>query len=88
MNPRERYVNPATVDNGQGKRGDELLVLAVCSGDSNAFVKLSSFNTQTIFQTSDRRMPGHFAVGDQVEALTREKGIACICTRPRRQIAY
>jgi RNA polymerase sigma factor (sigma-70 family) len=40
-NPREHNGNPSTVDNGQGKQADALLVLAACSGDSHAFIELS-----------------------------------------------
>jgi hypothetical protein len=33
-------------------------------------------------------MPGHFAGGYQVEALTCESSIACLCKRRGQQITY
>jgi RNA polymerase sigma factor (sigma-70 family) len=51
MNPREHNGEPSTVDIGQNRRGDELLVLAACSGDSHAFVKLSEPHSKRVFLT-------------------------------------
>src|ERR1700722_4715854 len=39
------------------------------------------------FKQGDRTVPGHFVDGYQVEALTRENSIACICTTRGRQTA-
>jgi RNA polymerase sigma factor (sigma-70 family) len=51
MNPSEQKGSPSTVDNGQDKQGDRLLVLAACSGDSHAFVELSKPHSKRILLT-------------------------------------
>jgi RNA polymerase sigma-70 factor, ECF subfamily len=51
MNPRQQNRNLSTVDNGPDKRGDTLLVLAACSGDSYAFVKLSKPHSKRVLLT-------------------------------------
>jgi RNA polymerase sigma-70 factor (ECF subfamily) len=51
MNPRKQNENPSAIDNGQNKRGDALLVLAACSGDSHAFVELSNRHSKRALLT-------------------------------------
>jgi RNA polymerase sigma factor (sigma-70 family) len=51
MNPSEQNESPSTVDNGQGKQGDVLLILAACSGNSHAFVELSKPHSKRILLT-------------------------------------
>jgi RNA polymerase sigma factor (sigma-70 family) len=51
MNPSEQNGSPSSVDNGQDKKGDLLLVLAARSGDSHAFVELSKPHLNRILIT-------------------------------------
>jgi RNA polymerase sigma factor (sigma-70 family) len=51
MNPSEQNGRPPSVDNGQDNQGDLLLVLAACSGDSDAFVELSKPHSTRILLT-------------------------------------
>lgn len=51
MNPSEQNGSPSTVDNNRDKQGDALLVLAACSGDSDAFVELSKPHSKRILLT-------------------------------------
>lgn len=51
MNPTEQIGSRSTVDNGQAKQGDLLLLLAACAGDSQAFVKLCKPHSKRLLLT-------------------------------------
>jgi RNA polymerase sigma-70 factor (ECF subfamily) len=48
MNPCDKIGSPSTADNGRDKRGEALLLLAACSGNSQAFVELSKPHSRRI----------------------------------------
>jgi DNA-directed RNA polymerase specialized sigma24 family protein len=51
MKPSVQNGRPSSVDNGQANQGDQLLVLAACSGDPHAFVELSKPHSPRILLT-------------------------------------
>ena len=51
MNLSEQIKRPSTVDNGQAKRGELLLLLAACSGDLQAFVDLCKPHSKRLLLT-------------------------------------
>jgi RNA polymerase sigma factor (sigma-70 family) len=51
MNPSEQIGSISTVDNGRDRRGDVLLLLAACSGDSQAFTELCKPHSKRLLLT-------------------------------------
>jgi RNA polymerase sigma factor (sigma-70 family) len=51
MNPIELNGSPSTADNNRDKQGDALLILAACSGESDAFIELSKPYSKRILLT-------------------------------------
>jgi RNA polymerase sigma factor (sigma-70 family) len=51
MNTSEQNGRPSSVDHGQDKRSDALLVIATCSGNSHAFAELSRPHSKRVLLT-------------------------------------